>query len=481
MKMMKTKKTLFILISIIIAGCAAGPDFKKPEVETPEDYQFSEALQVDSSYADSLINLQWWTLFGDTLLDTLVQIALLENKNILITASRMEQARATLGFVKADALPRLDIEAGASRGNMAGRMQLETTASQYYIAPVLNWEIDFWGKFRRANESARAELIASQFSLATVQIGLIADVVSTYFILLDYHQRLEISKQTLESRIESLDIIQKRYNEGIIPELDLNQSQIQKEIALAAIPVYERSIVLTNNALSVLLGRLPNDIEKGPKLKYHTIPPNIPVGLPSSLLLRRPDIAQAEYLLKAQNARIGVATAMLYPAINLTGLLGLASSDLSSMSTGDPAWSLSAGLFGPLFNFNKNTLRVEIEEEKTKQALYTYENSILLAFREVENALVEVETYKRQLASVERKYAAAKNADRLSKIRYDKGVTSYLEVLETQRTLFTVGLELSEIEQQYLNAYVKLYKALGGGWIYQEDEMVQAENPPDED
>ncbi len=471
MKMMKARKTIVLLIALIIAGCAVGPDFKKPETETPVNYQYSQTLQIDSLYADSLINLQWWTLFEDPLLDTLVQIALRENKNILITASRMEQARATLGFVKADALPRLDIEAGASRGNMAGRMQLETAASQYYIAPVLNWEIDFWGKFRRANESARAELIASQFSLVTVQIGLIADVVSTYFLLLDYHQRLEISKQTLESRIESLDIIQKRYNEGIIPELDLNQSQIQLEIALAAIPVYERAIVLTNNALSVLLGRLPSDIEKGPRLKHHTIPPKIPVGLPSSLLLRRPDIAQAEYLLKAQNARIGVATAMLYPAISLTGLLGVASSDLSSMSTGDPAWSLSAGLFGPLFNFNKNTLRVEIEEEKTKQALYTYENSILLAFREVENALIEVETYKRQLASVERKYAAAKNADRLSKIRYDKGVTSYLEVLETQRTLFTVGLELSEIEQQYLTAYVKLYKALGGGWISDERKI----------
>ncbi|MCK4559790.1 MAG: efflux transporter outer membrane subunit [Calditrichia bacterium] len=478
--MMNTKKTILFLISMIIAGCAVGPDFKKPEVGTPENYQYSQTLQIDSLYADSLINLQWWKLFKDPLLDTLVQIALRENKNILISASRMEQARATLGFVKADALPRMDIEAGASRGNMAGRMQIETTANQFYIAPVLNWEIDFWGKFRRANESARAELIASRFSLATVHIGLIADVVSTYFLLLDYHQRLDISKQTLESRIESLDIIQKRYNEGIIPELDLNQSQIQLEIALAAIPVYERAIVQTENALNVLLGRLPSDIDEGPKLRQHTIPPDIPVGLPSSLLLRRPDIAQAEYLLKAQNARIGVATAMLYPAINLTGLLGVASSDLSSMSTGDPAWSLSAGLFGPLFNFNKNTLRVEIEEEKTKQALYTYENTILLAFREVEDALIEVETYKEQLASVDRKYKAAKNADRLSKERYDKGVTSYLEVLETQRTLFKVGLEHSELEQAYLSSYVRLYKALGGGWI-SEEEMIQAENSPVED
>ena len=319
---MKTKKTIFLLIALIISGCAVGPDFKQPEVETPDDYRFSEVLQVDSSYADSLINLPWWTLFEDPLLDSLVQIALEENKNILIAASRMEQARATLGFVKADALPRLDIEAGAARGNTAGRMKIETTANQFYIAPVLNWEIDFWGKFRRANESARAQLMASQYGLVTVQIGLISDVVSTYFLLLDFHQRLEISNKTLESRLKGLDIIQKRYNKGIIPELDLNQSQIQKEIAEAAIPEYERAIVQTRNALSLLLGRLPAKIKRGAKLRQHNLPPTIPVGLPSSLLLRRPDIAQSEYLLKAQNAQIGIATAMLYPSINLTGLLG---------------------------------------------------------------------------------------------------------------------------------------------------------------
>jgi len=467
--MMKNKKLTLFLISLLITGCAVGPDFKKPDVESPEDYQFSQTLQVDSSYADSLINLQWWTLFEDTLLDTMVQIALQENKNILIAASRMEQARASLGFVKADALPRLDIEAGVSRGNMAGRMQLETTANQFYIAPVLNWEIDFWGKFRRANESARAQLIASHYSFATVQIGLISEVVSTYFLLIDFNQRLELSYRTLEARERSLDIIQKRYDKGIVPELDLNQSQIQLEIAIASIPSYERAIAQTQNALSILLGRLPTEIREGPKLRQHTIPPKIPVGLPSSLLLRRPDIAEAEFLLKAQNARIGVATAMLYPAINLTGILGIASNDLVSMSTGDPAWSLSAGLFGPLFNFNKNTLRVEIEEEKTKQALFSYEFTILNAFREVEDALIEVETYKEQLASFQRKNKAAANAERLSLERYDKGVTSYLEVLDSQRTSFNVGLELSQIEQQYLNAYVKLYKALGGGWISTEE------------
>ena len=463
--MMNGKRNLFLLIIFIFAGCAAGPDFHKPDVETPEKYRMTSSLRVDSLYADSLANLPWWHLFEDSLIDSLVEIALKENKDILMAASRVEQARATLGFVKADALPRLDIEAGASRGNTVGRAQLETTSNQFYAAPVLNWEIDFWGKFRRANEAARAELMASRYGLATIHIGLVSEVISTYFLLLDYLQRLELSEQTLESRQYSLDIIQKRFDKGIVPELDLNQAQIQLEIARAAIPVYERLIVQTKNALSILLGRLPVAINTGVSLREHLSPPEIPVGLPSSLLQRRPDIVRAEYLLKAQNARIGVATAMLYPSISLTGLLGVSSNELSQLSTADPAWSVSGGLLGPLFNFNKNTLRIEIEEEKTKQALYQYEFTVLTAFREVDDALVGIETYKKQLAAVQRKYTAARNAERLSLERYDKGVTSYLEVLDSQRTLFSVGLELSEVEQNYLNAYVKLYKALGGGWL----------------
>ena len=361
---------------------------------------------------------------------------------------------------------------------MLGRAQVPTTATNYYIAPVLNWEIDFWGKFRRANESARAQLIASHYSYATVQIGLIAEVVSTYFLLIDFYQRLDLSYKTLKARTESLNIIQQRYDKGIVPELDLNQSQIQLEIAVASIPEYERSLVQTKNALCVLLGRLPQDIQEPTFFKDHTIPPVIPVGLPSSLLLRRPDIAEAEYSLQAQNAQVGVATAMLYPSISLTGILGLATAELADVSTDDPAWSLSAGLLGPLFNFNKNTLRVEIEEEKTKQALYNYEFTVLNAFREVQNALVEVNTFRKQLASFKRKYRAAENALRLSLERYDKGATSYLEVLDSQRTSFTVGLELSEIEQQYLNAYVKLYKALGGGWDI-ERGLNHAESQPE--
>ncbi|KPL08507.1 hypothetical protein AMJ86_00070 [bacterium SM23_57] len=457
---------IIIVIIIFLTGCTLGPNFKKPQVETPVEYRDTDSLIIDTLRVDTLTNLKWWELFGEPVLDSLVKYALQNNKDLLIAASRIEEARALYGFTKADIYPRLDLQAGASRGNFPGGLiQTETEENNFFISPILSWEIDFWGKYRRANEAAKSEMLASLYSYHTVQLGLISEVVSTYFFLLDYHRRLDISKQTLESRLKGLDIIQKRFDKGIIPEIDLNQAQIQKEIAESSIPVYERLISLTENALSILLGNLPTNISQGKDLNDYGIPPEIPAGLPSSLLERRPDIIQAQYQLKAQNARIGVATAQLLPSISLTALFGATSNELSTLLEGDPAWSIGGTLLGPLFSFNKNRRRIDIEEERTRQALLNYENTVLTAFREVEDALVQLATYKKQLTSVERKYRAAANAEKLSINRYDKGVTSYLEVLETQRQLFSVQLELSELTQQYFNSYVKLYKALGGGWL----------------
>jgi len=464
-------KHIILAITISLTGCALGPDFQEPVVETPEHFQF------DTLKDDSGVDLKWWELFDDPVLHSLVTIALNENKDARIAASRIEEARASYGFTRADMYPRLDIDAGAGRGNFTGTIKTDSTNDYYYVAPVLSWEIDFWGKFRRSNEAAMADLLASEYALRVVQMSLISEVVGTYFLLLDYNQRLEISERTLASRLDSLEIIQHRFDKGIIPEIDLNQAQIQKEIAAAAIPVHERLIAKTKNTLSILLGRVPGEIETGIDLSSQTVPPDIPAGLPSSLLERRPDIVQAEYLLEAQTARIGVAEALRWPAISLTGILGVASDDLSTLTSNGTAWSVGGGLFGPLFDFGKSASQVDVEEERTKQALLRYEKTVLVAFREVEDALIEIQTYKTQIAAVERRLKAAKNAAFLSKERYDKGFSSYLEVLETERTLFNVELELSELEQQFLNAYVKLYKALGGGWTSREEmEKAQEQN-----
>jgi multidrug efflux system outer membrane protein len=455
-----------------LAGCMVGPKVEKPTMETPETYRSdTAAVPHDTLAADSLMNLKWWELFGDPDLDTLVHTALKENRDILIAASRIEEARAFLGFTGADMYPKLDIEASATRGDLAQGVRLPAAENFFFIAPILSWEIDFWGKFRSARDAARSDLFASQYGLRKLQVSLISDVVSTYFLLLDFKRRLEVSERTLQLREQSLDIIQKRFNKGILPEIDVHQARIQREIAAAAIPLFERRIARTENGLSILLGRFPGEFEAeaGPDLLLD--PPEIPAGLPSQLLERRPDIAEADYLFRAQTSRVGVAEALRFPAISLTGVLGLASSDLSQLTSDGLGWSVSGSLFGPIFNFNKNIRRVEIEEERMRQALLQYENTVLIAFREVEG---------RQLESKQREYEAARLAAELSRSRYDKGVTSYLEVLETERSFFNVELQLSELLQQYSDAYIGLYKALGGGWITSE-EMNQAQKAPGSD
>jgi multidrug efflux system outer membrane protein len=335
----------------------------------------------------------------------------------------------------------------------------------------LSWEIDFWGKFSRATEAARAELIASEYGLKTVQLTLVSEVVSSYTQLLDFHRRLNISENTLKSRTDSLYIIQQRFDKGIIAELDVNWAQIEMEIAAAAIPLFQRSIAKTENSLSILLGHLPGGIEiRGNNLEQ-TIPPRIPVVMPADILDRRPDVTRAKFLLKAQTENIGIAEALRWPSISLTATLGIANTDIGSINVDGDTWSLGGRLLGPIFDFGKNKRRVEIEEQITQQFLFEFEKSVLNAFREVEDALVEITTYRVELAAVGRQLKAARNANMLSTERYNQGVSSYLEVLETERRLFATELTQSETRQLFLNAYVNLYKALGGGWVTAADRQ----------
>jgi len=289
--------------------------------------------------------------------------------------------------------------------------------------------------------------------------------------LLDFHRRLAISRRTLKSRSDSLKIIQQRFDKGIISELDVNQAEIQLEIAAAAIPLYQRTIAKTENRLSILLGRLPASVKVPDKLSVRATPPDIPVGVPADILERRPDIAEASFQLRAQTQNIGIAEALRWPSISLTGTQGFASTELDSTTIDGGVWSVGGQLLGPVFDFGKNQRRVEIEELITQQFLFQFENKILNAFREVEDSLVEIKTYREELAAIERQLKAATNANKLSLERYDKGVSSYLEVLDTERTLFSTGLQQSETQQLYLIAFVNLYKALGGGWVTREDRQ----------
>jgi len=294
---------------------------------------------------------------------------------------------------------------------------------------------------------------------------LIAEVANGYYSLLDFQDRLETAKRTLITRSESLRIIKERFDKGIIPEIDLNQAQIQEAYAAGAIPALERSVAFTENAISVLIGENPKEIITNIQIEEVAVPDSIPIGLPSQLLTRRPDVLEAEQMLVAQNARIGVAQAMRFPTISLTGIIGLASPDLAAFNASDALiGSAGASLLGPIFQFGKNKRRVEIERERTEQMRFNYEKAVLSAFRETEDALVNLKTLEQELVFVKQQLTASSNAAVLSKKRYDGGVSSYLEVLEAERTLFDIELYYSQLLQRRMNAYVNLYKTLGGGW-----------------
>ena len=459
---------------LFVSGCMMGPNYQRPTLDNPA------AFRYDSLRSDTVINLAWWDLFQDTVLQQLINEALENNLNLKTAAARVEEAQAVLGFTKADIYPFLDYTGNATRSNLLPGTGVRGDAqNNFFAALTLSWEIDFWGKYRRANEAARGELLATEYGRRSVAISLISNVASAYFILLDFSKRLEISQRTVVSRQESVRIIRERFDKGYSPEIDLNQAQIQEAIAASAVPIFQSQVAKTEHALSILLGRNPGPILRGTDLSEQVVPPDIPAGIPSDILQRRPDILELEAMLAAQTSRIGVAQALRWPSISLTGALGLSSGDLSSFISSDAvAWSISAGIMGPLFNFGKNKRRVEIERKRTEQMLYQYEQSILASFAEVENALVDVHTIKNEKEARVRQMEAAINASRLSKERYNGGVTSYLEVLDSERSMFDAELGASDVYQRQLNAYVNLYKALGGGWISRE-EMQNANQTDD--
>ena len=470
-----TYTSIFILL-ISIISCKVGPNYQKPVVENPEIFRY------ENNSVDSIINLKWWELFQDPILDSLIVEGLRNNKDVLIAASRVEQARANLGYNKADYGPKVGVQANAGGTNFNGADVSGSTYSSYGASATLNWEIDFWGKFRRSTEAAQAAMLGSFYGKRAVEIRLISEIASNYFQLMNFRTSLQISENTLEIRDNALTIIQDRFDEGYTNIIDVNQAQIQKTIAQAAIPIYKRRIAFVENNLSVLLGKNPQQIAAtNTSFESYPLPKEIPAGIPSVLLQRRPDLLQSEQLYKQQNALIGVATAMRFPSISLTGVLGVGSSEMSNLLTNGVGWGAGASLLSPLFEWGKNARRVDIERERAKQYLLSYEKNVLSAFRDVNNSLVEISSFKEELLAYKLMVAAASNASKLSYERYYQGVTSYLEVIENQRQEFEAELQYSRNYQELLISYVNLYQSLGGGWITPEEidkYAVQVANEP---
>jgi len=457
---------------LLLSGCMLGPDYQAPEIDTPD--QFLEA----GASGESIVNLKWWELFDDPAMNELIAVALEENRDLAIAFSRIEEARARYGFERSDLFPTLGGGASFNRGNTFPGQNVPTGSVQdlYVFAGQLNYEADIFGKVRRSTRAARAELLATEEAARAVMIALIADVASSYLLLRDLDTRLEISRRTVQTRQTSLAIIQARYDNGIVPLLDVNQAEIEEADAAAQIASFERGIIETENLINVLVGRNPRPVLRERNRELQMSPPEVPAGLPSELLVRRPDVRQAEQSLSAQTERIGAAVAMRFPTLSLTGVLGLASNDLSDLTSGNAKiWSVGAGLFAPIFDAGKNKRRVEVERAKTEQALNRYEQTILQALREVEDALAGIRTYHDEATARHRQATAARSASTLSRARYDGGVTSYLEVLESDRSLFRAELAESEVRREQLVSVIELYKALGGGWELPAPEQDEQE------
>ncbi len=476
------RQVLACVLAAMLSGCAVGPDYRRPAVDVPAGwrYEVTEAKEV--------ANTAWWRQFGDPVLNELVEIALEENKDLLIATARIEEFMGRYVTTRDNLFPQVSGGATAARqrvtqDSVSPIPSTRATFDTYDVFLNGSWEIDFFGRLRRATEAARADLLSTEEARRVVILTLVSSVAAAYVDLLTLDKQLEITEKTAQGRKKSFDIFQMRFDGGVVSEVVLSQSDAEYMDALSRIPQLERAIVQTENALSILLGRNPGDIVRGRHLDELGIPA-VPEGLPSDLLTRRPDIRQAEQNLIAANARIGEAKALYFPTISLTGLLGNSSTDLSNLFMGSTKiWSLAAPLTMPIFTAGRIKGQVKAAEAFQQQTLYAYQAAIQNGFREVEDALVDRVKFKEQFEILGEQVDALRTYARLSTMRYDEGYASYIEVTDAERSLFNAELVRAGIQGNVLNAYINLYKSMGGGWVEAAENRVPtgSEEPPAEE
>ncbi len=447
---------LLCSLVILLSACSVGPDYVRPEMTAPQSWRIEEKESAD------VANLAWWNGYGDTVLESLIEKALKQNKDLLIAVARIDEYAAQYGVARSEFFPQ--ISAGASFTQQQSPLTLGQPVKTNQLAINASWELDLWGKIRRGTEAARAELIASEEGRRSAVLSLVSSVASSYILLRDLDKQLEIARETAKSRKESLDLFQIRFEGGVITEMELAQNRSEYEQALATIPQLEQSVALQEHAISILLGENPGSIPRGKGIDQLPVPLP-PKGLPSEILQRRPDVLQAEQTLVAANAQIGVARSAYFPSISLTGLLGVSSSELNNLFKG-PArmYSYGASLTAPIFTAGKTTSQVKVAEAQQQQALLKYQQAIQTAFKEVEDGLVQQNRTREQLAAQKRQVEALRNYASLARLRFDNGYSSFLEVLDAERSLFNAELDYSQTQGNLHQYIIALYKAMGGGW-----------------
>jgi multidrug efflux system outer membrane protein len=457
---MKIQRVLFPLFSILLTACAMGPNYQRPEVPVPDSFRLAAAEKEAQSIAD----LPWWELLRDEELQKLVRIALNENKDLQSAAAAVEEFQARLGGGELGFAPQVTATGNAPFGRLhALNIPRTATPSSYYLQGNLSWELDIWGRIRRANEAARADLLAQEENRRAVILELVSGVAQSYFDLRQFDLQLDITKSSLQSWEESIGIANARLRQGVTSRLDADQFEAERANAVARAAELTRTIAQKESELSVLLGRNPGQVPRGRPLTEQGMPPEVPAGLPSALLQRRPDILRSEGALAAATARIGAAKAARFPTISLTGILGVASPELSGIGK-ETFGSAGVGLIAPILNAQTLGYEQRVFEAQARQVLAQYEKTILIAFKEVEDALVTVRTAQDQSKAQEVQVKALQSALHLAEVRYKGGISNYLEVLTAKRNLFDAQLALTASRRLHLVSVVQLYRALGGGW-----------------
>ncbi len=467
-----------LLVSVVLAaGCMLGPDYRRPNLDIPQSFRYEEKDARDTT------NTDWWKALQDPVLDSLIDEALANNLTVKIAAANIEQAEGILEQIRAPLFPQVNYSGSALRERVSelGATPLSSLVpnpqNSFQLFAGATWEVDLWGRIRRLSEAARADLLATREARQGVILSLVASVANSYIQLRGLDAQLEIAKRTLAAYGESVRLFELQFNHGQVSQMTVEQARSQYQTAATAIPQIESQIAQTENALSILLGRNPSSIARGESILHLTLP-TVPTGLPSQLLERRPDLAQAEQNLIAANAQIGAAKALYFPSISLTGALGTQSSELSNLFKG-PArtWNYTGSFIGPIFTAGAISGQVKQAEAGQQAALLGYKNAILNAFSDVENTLVIRQKLSEQLQAQQELVTSLKEYSRLAWMQYKGGYTPYLTVLDAESQLFPAELNYAQTRTSLLTAYVNIYKALGGGWVDRAEMRTEVPTP----
>jgi multidrug efflux system outer membrane protein len=462
------------LLSLMVVGCKVGPNYQRPAADLPQSYRGALPPEIPSTFsASSIAEEQWSAIFQDAALQRLVQEALTNNLDLRIAAQRVLEAQAQLGITRSQQLP--SVSGGGSYSalqipsSLAGKNNDGSPANSFFNGGGLSasgaWNLDFWGMYRRQTEAARAELLASEWARRATRTSLVQGVAQTYFELRSLDAQLEITQNTIKARKDSLQLTQSLEQHGAASLADVRQAEELLHAAQANLPELRRQIAVQENTISILLGHTPGDIDRGLPVAEQPHPQQVPVGVPSQLLERRPDIQQAEAKLIAANARIGVARAQYFPQISLTSLGGSASNQLQSIFAGQSAyWYASASLSQPIFDGGRIRNNYRLSQAQQQEMLLEYRKTILNALKDVSNSLVAYKETRERREEQSEQVTSAADAVRLARLRYSGGNTSYLEVLTTDTDLYSAQLLLAQAQQQEALSLVQLYAVLGGGW-----------------